>query len=134
MITKTKPNDPRYELNKSRSVEVYRNLHKNCYSIKQDGLVKAHADKVTLSQCTFHVNEQGRDRVRRTKRKEVHAWVKGFLSSLSIPPLWYKQIYYNPYKTDHFMHRVETGAMSAILSPIMQTDGVSLIPEGIYKS
>ena len=134
MITKTKPNDPRYELDESRSVEVYRNLHKQCYSIKQDGLVKAHADHITLKKCTFHVNEQGRDRVRKTKRKEVHAWVKGFLSKLSIPPLWYNRIHYNPYKTDHFVHRVETGAMSATFMPIVQADGVSLVPEGIYKS
>jgi hypothetical protein len=134
MITKTKPNDPRYELDESRSVEVYRNLHKQCYSIKQDGLVKAHADEISLKKCTFHVNEKGRDRVRKTKRKEVHAWVKGFLSKLFDLPMEYNRIHYNPYKTDGFMHRVETGAFSATFCEIVQADRVSLIPGGIYKS
>ena len=134
MIRTLNKHNPKYELDYSRSVDVYRNLHKNCYSIKKDGLVKAHAQKLSLEQCTFHVNKKGRDRVRKTKRKEVHAWVRGKLSTLTIPPLWYKQIFYNPYKTDHFMHRVETGAMSATLSPITKAESVSLIPEGIYRS
>lgn len=136
MITKTKPNDPRYKIDESRSVEVYRNLHKQCYSIKQDGLVKAHADHITLKECTFHVNEKGRDRVRKTRRKEVHAWVKGFLSKCTdyLCNSELNRIHYNPYKTDHFMHRVETGPMSATFCEIVKTDRVALVPEGIYKA
>ena len=131
-----KEKGPRYKLDKERSVDVYRNLHRNCYSIKQDGLVKAHADNVTLNKCTFHVNEVGRDRVRKTKRKEVHAWVKGYISEYTdyLPANELKRIYYNPYKNDHFMHRVEIGPMSATFSEIVKTDRVALVPEGIYKS
>ena len=135
MITKTKPDDPRYELDKSRSVEVYRNLHRNCYSIKQDGLVKAHTKYVTLDNCTFHVNANGRERVRKTKRKEVHAWIKGYISECTDwPTNELNRIYYNPYKNDHFMHRVETGPMSATFCEILKTDRTALVPEGVYKS
>ena len=132
-----KEKGPRYRLDKERSVEVYRNLHRNCYSIKQDGLVKAHADELTLDECTFHVNASGRERVRKAKRKEVHAWIRGFLSPNQgvhlIPPKWFNQIFYNPYKHDHFMHRVETGAMSATFCQIVRADEVVLTPDGVYK-
>lgn len=130
-----KEKGPRYKLDKERSVEVYRNLHRNCYSIKQDGLVKAHAEHITLDNCTFHVNEVGRDRVRKTKRKEVHAWIKGYISEYTdLPSSELNRIYYNPYKNDHFMHRVEIGPMSATFCEIVKTDRVALVPEGIYKS
>lgn len=135
MINRVKQEDPRYHLDKDRSVEVYRNLHRNCYSVKQDGLVKAHADELTLYYCTFHVNANGRERVRKTKRKEVHAWIKGFLSDIMPvdPPKWFDQIFYNPYKHDTFMHRVETGAMSATFCEIVKTSTVALTPDGVYK-
>ena len=136
MINRIKQEDPRYHLDKDRSVEVYRNLHRNCYSIKQDGLVKAHADELTLNHCTFHVNANGRERVRETKRKEVHAWIKGFLSDIMPvdPPKWFDQVFYNPYKNDTFMHRVETGAMSATFCEIVKANTVTLTPDGVYKS
>lgn len=138
MITKTKPNDPRYKIDESRPVEVYRNLHKKCYSIKQDGLVKAHAQQLKLNDCTFHVNEKGRNRVRINKRKEVHAWVKGLidLSRWWTDFSWmnpFNRIHYNPYENDGFIYRVETSAMSATFCEIVKTDCVALTIEGIYK-
>ena len=134
MIRTLNKHNPKYELDYSRSVDVYRNLHKNCYSIKQDGLVKAHAQKLSLEQCTFHVNEKGRDRVRKTKRKEVHAWVRGRLSNESGAPIPYNRIHYNPYETDQFVHLVPTGAMSSSYMYIERADLVTLLPEGLYKS
>lgn len=136
MINRIKQEDPRYHLDKDRPVGVYRNLHRNCYSVKQDGLVKAHADELMLNNCTFHVNANGRKRVRETKRKEVHAWIKGFLSDIMPvdPPKWFDQVFYNPYKNDTFMHRVEVGAMSATFCEIVQASAVTLTPDGVYKS
>lgn len=65
-------------------VYVYFNLHKKCWSIKalsgnQKGRVVAHADAVDLKDCTFKVSEAGRQRVVRTKQKNVHAGVVGEL-------------------------------------------------------
>ena len=66
-------------------VFVYFNLHRKCYSIKSlsgvnKGRVVAHAEKVLLRDATFKVSEAGRQRVLRTKRKNVHAGVVGTLA------------------------------------------------------
>ena len=58
-----KKNDPRYKIDHSRKVYVYRNLHKTCWSIKQDGLVKAHCETIQLKDCEFRVGKKGRERV-----------------------------------------------------------------------
>lgn len=67
-------------------VFTYFNLHKKCWSIKAlegefKGRVIAHAKRVILKDCTFKVSEAGRQRVLRTKRKNVHAGVVGTMYS-----------------------------------------------------
>ena len=67
-------------------VDVYRNLHNGMYSIKSReagtrGLVIAHADRVWLNDVQFVVSDAGRARVLREKKKYVHAFVRGTLSS-----------------------------------------------------
>lgn len=67
-------------------VDVYRNLHNGLYSIKSReagtrGLVIAHADRVWLNDVQFIVSDAGRARVLREKKKYVHAFVRGTLSS-----------------------------------------------------
>jgi hypothetical protein len=49
------------------------------YSVRQDGKVVAHAEFVKLREATFVVREAGRQRVLMTGRKNVHAWVRGYL-------------------------------------------------------
>ncbi len=67
----------KYDIDFSRKVFVYKNLHKGCWSIRQDGLVKAHTDNVTLYNVMMKVNKKGRERVLREKRKNVHAGISG---------------------------------------------------------
>ena len=74
------PNDPRYEIDETKKVFVYKNLHKDCWSIKQGGLVKAHALHLTLYETHFKVNKKGRDKVLREKKKNVHAGICGYIS------------------------------------------------------
>lgn len=67
-------------------VDVYRNLHNGMYSIKarsgqHKGLVIAHAHQVWLDDVEFVVSDAGRNRVLREKKKYVHAFVRGTLSS-----------------------------------------------------
>ena len=67
-------------------VDVYRNLHNGLYSIKarsgnNKGLVVAHAQQVWLDDVEFVVSDAGRNRVLREKKKYVHAFVRGTLSS-----------------------------------------------------
>ena len=94
-------------------VEVYFNLHKHVFSIrdKETGLVVAHADTVTLYDARFRVSEAGRQRVLREKRKNVHALIEGnFVGAGAVLEDTSKaqQAYYNPYTVDSFIHK-ETG-------------------------
>lgn len=83
------------------TVRVYWNFHKNCYSIVDTitGLVEGYADEVSLEDAVFHVNENGRDEVRETGVKNVHAWVRGEQADLGELDT---EIQYNPEETDRF--------------------------------
>ena len=76
-------------------VKVYRNLHKNCYSIQLDGRVVAHADEVFIRDPVFRVQPTGRKRVLREKKKNVHAFVVGDLVTF-VPAHKNKLKMYNP--------------------------------------
>ncbi len=53
---------------------IYRNLPANCYSIKYRSRVIAHVRELTALNVEFRVNPKGRERVRREKKKYVHAY------------------------------------------------------------
>lgn len=99
-------------------VQVYKNLHKNCYSIKAlegscKGLVVMHGNALGLSNVSFKVYEKGRQRVLNEHQKNVHAFVVGNLEYIELYrgytldyPLYKqmnndvssaRQITYNPY-------------------------------------
>ena len=95
----------------TKKVRVYRNLHKNCLSVKQGGIVKCHAENVVLKDCKFIVSEAGQRRVRNEKKKNVHAFVEGFVPAFRAGParrsdelldFGWSSVYYNPYETDHW--------------------------------
>lgn len=90
-------------LDKSKKVAVYRNLHNNKFSIMQNGLVVAHTNKLALQGVTFHVSEKGRERVLHERKKNVHAYVKGYIYPIKPLPVERKEVYYNPYKVSSFM-------------------------------
>ena len=101
--------DPRYKIDTTRKVFVYKNLHQDCWSIKQDGLVKAHTDDLDLWDCAFHVNAKGRAKVLEEKRKNVHAGIKGYIDCLGqveyAPWAEHCEVTYNPYKYDSFVDK-----------------------------
>ena len=112
-MMKLKQEDPRYKLDESRKVFVYKNLHKDCWSIKQDGLVKAHSDRkpIHLYSAMMKVNTKGRERVLKEKRKNVHAGISGYISHPD-PSFacwddigWWEMapITYDPYKYSSFV-------------------------------
>ena len=99
--------DCRYVLDYSRPVQVYRNLHRACWSVRQDGLVKAYTDIVHLTDARFVVNDKGRDRVVLTKSKGVHAWLKGIIHPKpervrAFGDERWRRVVYNPYKNKQF--------------------------------
>jgi len=106
-------------------VFVYRNLHKNCWSVKalegeNKGRVIAHRDSITLYSCKLKVSQAGRQRVLREKRKNVHAGIEGYDIGLG---MFFKDeaypVTYNPYKYDSFV-RSDTG------EPVLKAGCVSL--------
>lgn len=94
-------------------VFAYRNLHRDCWSVKAlegklKGRVIYHAKAVTLWNCTFKVSEAGRQRVLREQKKNVHAGVVGMLDESTanwIPMSMGKPVTYNPYKYDSFVYK-----------------------------
>jgi hypothetical protein len=98
--------DPRYKIDFSKKVFVYKNLHMDCWSIKQGGLVKAHATELNLWMCDFRVNRKGREKVLREKRKNVHAGVRGYMGESTwdtYPEDLFEEVTYNPYKYKSFV-------------------------------
>jgi len=125
-------NKKRYRIDYSKPVQVYRNLHKGCWSVKQNGLVKAHSDDITMFDCEFLVNQNNRLKVIREKRKNVHAFVKGILSKYCDKHdhhRWgkVKSISYNPYKRDSF-YDVDTN------ESIYEADNVRLVGKNVFAN
>ena len=106
-----KPEDERYHIDTTRKVFVYKNLHKDCWSIKQDGLVKAHTHDLEMWDCAFYVNAKGRAKVLETKHKNVHAGIKGYIDDHGVSAIEYpltkdwNSVTYNPYKYDSFVDK-----------------------------
>ena len=114
MIRQRNPEDPRYKIDRTKKVFVYKNLHQDCWSIKQDGLVKVHATEINLYNCNFKINTKGRKRVLKEKKKNVHAGICGYIvhpepeyacwDDCSDDSL--DEITYNPYKNTSFVNKL----------------------------
>lgn len=103
-------------------VEVYWNLHKNLWSVRHKGIVIQHTDTVFIKDAKFVVQPSGNAKVRKTKRKNVHAFVRGTLTEpFKIKDL--KSIRYNPYKYTTFV-------VAESDKPIYNSDRVYLSKEG----
>lgn len=84
------------------NVEIYRNLTKNCWSVRKRGKIVMHAHALKLSDVSFHVQQSGRERVLRERKKYVHAFVKGDFDAVMNPIDRTRQVTYNPYKKGYF--------------------------------
>jgi len=88
--------------------EVYRNLRTGSLSVRSKegehkGLVIDHLPTVNLTDCDFHVDESGRQKVLENERKNVHATVSGTLQQTDLSLDDPTEITYNPYKFDSFV-------------------------------
>ena len=98
----------RTKLDFSKPIEVYKNLHKDCWSIRQNKIVQFHTDYICLQDAEFIVSQAGRLRVLKNAQKNVHAFVRGFWCDPKEQwenrlPLPYEPVTYNPYKYDSFV-------------------------------
>ena len=95
--------------------DAYYNLHKHCISLRHKGKVVQHASYVEFTNPQFIVSQAGRQRVLAEKRKNVHAFVRGFVEfSLAkllgeqnltncLDELGWRRVKYNPYKFSSFV-------------------------------
>jgi len=87
-------------------IEVYKNLHKNCYSIRQLGKVIGHTTSLCMTSCYFVVNINGKQRAIATNQKNVHAFIKGYFLEISNYNTTNQTLYkitYDPYTNSTFM-------------------------------
>src|SRR6516225_5597359 len=91
----------------NRMTEVYWNLHKGGYSIRERGRVIAHVDHIVLRDARFVVQRGGWERTVQECVKRVHAMVRGEVVEADKPTDG-SAVTYNPYRADHFQVR-ETG-------------------------
>lgn len=110
-------------------VDIYWNLHKRVFSVRavdgrHKGRVVAHCHDIVLKDVSFLVDNAGRQRVLRSRRKNVHAFVRGTIlraygkpkAGVSVPglrddgqekqsvrmPSGSRPVSYNPYKGPSF--------------------------------
>ena len=92
-------------INQTKPVKVYRNLNNGQLSVMQGSIVVGYADELYLKDVTFHVQKAGLEKVRQEKRKNVHAYVKGYITEgENVNGFGIK---YNPYKYDSFVDEFE---------------------------
>ncbi len=99
-------------IDRDRPVRVFKNLKHGCYTIMQDGRVRASAKQVRLLDVEFRVRESGRLRMVREQRRNVHAFAVGQLSDYVHPSesrclewLSGRGVYYDPYRYAFFVDR-----------------------------
>jgi len=84
-------------LDSSKKVDVYRCLNRKgfVFSIRQSGFVVAHAENVTIENVNFIINLAGKKRVIKEQQKNVHAFLRGYISNLDTTLTTILK--YNPY-------------------------------------
>lgn len=113
----------------NKPVYVYKNLHKALYSIKQKGVVVAHAERLCLGEVEFIVNEKLRQKVLRDKQKNVHAYLKGFYETSGMGTCATRNdlsvaVYYNPYITKKFINKNYNTELKGAKFAILDKNGV----------
>ena len=122
-------NDERYKIDESRRVYVYKNLHRNCYSVRQDGLIKMHTKEICLWDASFRVGKKGREKVLKEKRKNVHAGVSGYIDTgwnMENRPDNTRCVIYNPYKYETFVYGSNPAIHADNAEPIFWSSRVRL--------
>lgn len=106
--------------------EVYRNLHTGTWSVRDlsTGLVVDHPDSIVIEDAKFVVQPAGRERVLREQRKNVHAFVRGVVSTEPYSSEGFERVSYNPYAGASFAAKDGTEVYSA--------DVVVMNPTGVY--
>jgi hypothetical protein len=103
-----------------KRVQVYYNIRRGDYSVRQSGRVIDHVDTIILRDCRFNVAPAGRDKVRATGVKNVHATVSGYIDeSVKISRVSLL------YKCDDFLELIDNVGHLVTRIPIHPAPGLS---------
>ena len=127
------------EIRTMKRVQVYWNLHRGDYSVRQSGRVIDHVDSIILRDVRFNVAPAGRDKVRATGVKNVHATVTGYIVDnpdrdgdflyTSVPhSIDVDFVAYNPFKYDQFVKITSNGYDGFYADPVHNADYAVLLP------
>jgi len=122
-----------------KRVQVYYNIPRGDYSVRQSGRVIDHVDFIVLRDVRFNVAAAGRDKVRATGVKNVHATVTGyivenpyrdgdFLYTNVQHSIDVDYVAYNPFKYDQFVKITSNGYDGFYADPVHSADYVALLP------
>ena len=119
-----------------RRVQVYYNIRRGDYSVRQSGRVIDHVDCILLRDVRFNVATAGRDKVRATGVKNVHATVSGYTAFLTdctnlqsiLKDSNCDYVAYNPFKYDSFVKITSNGYNGFYADAVSTADYVELMP------
>lgn len=106
---RSRPPDRDIDMNIGQQVEVYWNLHRKLFSVRdrQTKRVVGHTHRITLSDVLFRVQPAGNRKVRETGVKNVHAYIVGTVcddipDNVSAYPN--RRVTYNPHRYESFVY------------------------------
>ena len=119
-----------------KRVQVYYNIRRGDYSVRQSGRVIDHVDCILLRDVRFNVATAGRDKVRATGVKNVHATVSGYTAFLTdctnlqsiLKDSNCDYVAYNPFKYDSFVKITSNGYYGFYADAVSTADYVDLMP------
>jgi hypothetical protein len=105
---------------------VYWNLIKGGFSVRaaegpSRGRVIAYADSINLVDARFHVCESMRLRTICDRRRSVHAWIRGTITTDDFDVSGLVEVGYSPYRGPHFTGRVDGGPVHSAQQVLMMT-------------
>ena len=112
-----------------KKVYIYRNLHKDCWSIQYRGKVIGYAKKLELMDVEFRVRPGGYKKAQQTKTKNVHAFIIGRIvgTGKRQPKFNNKnKVTYSPFKVPFFVNKMSD-------KPVLNAEHVYMdIAKGVY--
>ena len=119
-----------------KRVQVYYNIRRGDYSVRQSGRVIDHVDCILLRDVRFNVATAGRDKVRATGVKNVHATVSGYTAFLTdctnlqsiLKDSNCDYVAYNPFKYDSVVKITSNGYDGFYADAVSTADYVELMP------
>lgn len=91
------------DYDKSKPVEVYKNLNSGLLSVRQNGLIAFYTESIQLKNVELIVKEAGRQAFLKSMRKNVHAYARGYVNEMELSFTSDKILYYNPLRTKTFV-------------------------------